>query len=476
MATSYSSTIKVYSGVPLVKGGTEVLYLSQGAAEGVLGAFLKATYSNYYFVRENRQAVQIDAPFGDLDDVNYISFTNASHGGKIFFGFVDRVVYINDNCTQIEFTIDPFPTYLGDTKELETVFVVRNTLVNDVRGSNLQDDYLPQSAANQYVELANFNLVCNQGRVLFAGKTGLGEPLLDPRGGVTGIQYGTLSPTVLQSILDDGGTIIGAYLEPPDLPRNMVVAAGTLSGNPLAHMTGYTWEKLRTGVYTQVALATSQSFKAFELEEFSNPQNVEFQIVYFRVPAFSVFIYPKNYRGVADNTAEGVYMQAPALSISARQGYTNQQMSSDIFNTLASTIAGAVGGAAKGGGYGAAIGAVAGFVGGTANMAKNAYMSKFKAPQTTGGSVPITAADLALKAQLLAVSPRRADCNRIDKYFDYFGYAINAEKSVGGLGSSINLRDGAYLQTGSEMLVGSEVDDELNARLMSGIKIRKTLS
>ena len=115
MATSYNTTVKLYSKVPLVKGGTEVLYLSAGSAEGILASFLKSTYSAYYFERENRRYIQIDDIFGNIDDVNYISFANNSHGGKIYFAFVDQVIYINDHNTQIEFTIDPFPTFIGDT-------------------------------------------------------------------------------------------------------------------------------------------------------------------------------------------------------------------------------------------------------------------------------------------------------------------------------------------------------------------------
>lgn len=478
MATTYNTSIRLYTGVPLVKGGTEVLYLSQSAAEGALAAFLLAEYTEYYFVRDNRRAVQIDAPFGSCDDVNYISFKNQSHGGKIFFAFVDKVIYINDNCTQIEFTIDPFPTYLGDTKELDDKYIVRNTPTTDTRGANLEPDYLPQGAKNQYVELASMSLECSQGRVLFAAKTGLGTPLTDPNGYVTGIQSGSLTPAVLKSILDDGGTIIGAYLEPPNISSQMVIPAGTLSGNPLAHMAGYTYKKLQSGVYTQVALVTSQAMKTYDVEEFTNPQNVEFAIVYFRVPAFSVFIYPKNYRGVIDNTSEGVYLQAPSLSISARQGYTDSQLSSDIFSTLASSIGGSISGALTGGWIGAIVGGASGLMGGAANMAKNAYQAKFKAPQTSAGSVPVTAADMCLKASLVAVSPSVLDCRRIDAYFDYYGYAVNHEstKNKPIITDAINMQDGAYLQTGSEFVHGSEADDELNARIMSGIKIRKSFS
>ena len=150
MATAFNTTVKLYAGVPLVKGGTDVLLLTASAAEGVLASKLVGTYTAYYFERENRRYIQIDDVFGSVDSVNYISFANNSHGGKIYFGFVDQVVYINDHNTQIEFTIDPFPTFYGDAKRLDEFFVIRNTPRNDIRGQNLEDDYLPKGVKNSY--------------------------------------------------------------------------------------------------------------------------------------------------------------------------------------------------------------------------------------------------------------------------------------------------------------------------------------
>ena len=476
MATTYNTTVKLYKGVPLVKGGTEVLFTSGASAESALASYLTATYSAYYFERENRRYVQIDDIFGSLDDVNYISFANNAHGGKIYCAFVDQVIYVNDHNTQIEFTIDPFATFISDTTLFTDSYIVRNTLLTDVRGANLQPDYLPESVKTRQVVLDSLALTCNNGRVLFAAETGLGRPLLDPQGYVTGIQYGTLSQTVLQSIKDNGGSIIGAYLEPDmsayaHLADRMVITGTPLTGNPLAHMASYTHEKLRTGIYTQVALLTSNNLKTYELEEFANVNSVSFGVVYFRMPAFAVFIYPKNYKGVAENTAEGVYLQAPSLSISAQQGYSNAQKTTDIIGGLTAAGSGIIAGAGYGGLPGAIVGGLAGLAGGALNMAKNAYMSKFKTPEISGGSIPVTADDMTLRAYLIAVSPSLSDCLRIDNYFDYFGYNLSEMR----LSAGVNTTDGSYLQTGSEFVHGSEADVELNARIMSGIKIRRTL-
>lgn len=478
MATAFNTTVKLYAGVPLVKGGTEVLYLSAGAAEAVLSAYLSATYTAYYFERENRRYIQIDDVFGSMDSVNYISFANNSHGGKIYFGFVDQVVYVNDHNTQIEFTLDPFPTFLGDTTMLDDVYVVRNTLAPgaDIPRANLQPDYMPDSARENYVLLDSFEVSCrNNVQVVFAGKAGTGVGILSPAGYYTGIQHSALSDAILTSIKNDGGNIIGAFLYPDDVGSydavELAQSVGVLTGNPLAHMSAYSFEKMKSGVYTKVALATTNNFKLYELEDFSNPNSVSFGIVRFFAPAFAIFIYPKNYRGVPENTSEGLYMQAPALSISAQQGYSNAQLSSDIFSGVMAGITGAVAGAAKGGAPGAVVGGLAGLAGGGINIAKNAYMAKFNPREVTGSSVPITSDSFKLSAALLAVSPSLTDCTRISRYLEYYGYNLEEVKPSSG----VNLLDGAYLQTGSEFVHGSEADAQLNARIMSGIKIRRTL-
>lgn len=483
MATAYNTSIRLYTGVPLVKGGTEVLYLSQSAAEGALSAFLQAEYTEYYFVRDNRRAVQIDAPFGSCDDVNYISFKNQSHGGKIFFAFVDKVIYINDNCTQIEFTIDPFPTYLGDTRRTKEFFVVRNTPRNDVRGNNLTNDYMPQSAKIEYKRLTSISAICDSARVLFACKTQHGPYLTAPDEYNTGIQIANLTDAVLKSILDDGGTIIGAYMEPAGWTNKIAVPQPDLTVQPFADLS-VRHEKLKTGVYNQITLVTSNGVKSFEIEQFDNPSSITFKVVVFRIPVFTIFIYPANYNGVQDNTAEGLSMTAPALPISAAQGYTNAQLTSDLIGAatsgvssgLAGAAAGAASGAMYGGIYGAAIGAAAGLLAGGASMAKNAYMSKFKTPQVSSGGMPVLASDNGLYATVIVTRPSQLDRNKIDNYFDYFGYACNYMITKQGASfGQLDLEDGAYLQTGSEFLQGSEMDDEINTRIMNGIKIRKTL-
>lgn len=470
MATAFNTNVTLYAGVPLVKGGTEVLYLAASAAKGVLGAYQTATYSAYYFERENRRYIQIDDIFGNLDSVNYISFENNSHGGKIYFGFVDQVIYINDHNTQIEFTIDPFPTFYGDTEELDKVYVVRNTYkYTNARTANFIQDFTPASIKKVYTNVQHFQRAVSVTNpvVYFAGP---GDYVTI---GDSGIKVGKLTDSLLQNIQDHGGVIIGGYAD---------IFNGTINGyfdiiTPLADITfstmplsaGASIQKLHTGLYNDLLLVTSSGAKQYDIEDFANPETVTFGALICILPSPMVFIYPKEYRGIAQNIGEGISIKVPSVPITANATYTDAQFFSDAKGLITSAIGGAVAGGVKAGYAGAVVGAVSGAIGGAANMGANIYATQFKAPTIVGRGEPMLTPNGNLIADFVNVSPYQPDT--ITKYLDYYGYQVNTvwEKA------NVNTDDGAFLQTGGEFLHGSEADAELNARIMSGIKIRKTL-
>lgn len=477
MATAENTTVNLYSGVPLVKGGTEVLYLSGSAAVGALSGYLTFTGTRYYYTRENRGSVQVESPIAPVEECNYIAFQNVSHGGKWYFGFIDRIVYVNDRNTQIEFTIDPFPTYLDEVVEAQEYYVLRNTPKTDVRGANLQNDFMPDSDRKKIWTLANYSLAFDRNVVYFAAPSTTAT-VID---GTGSIYIGILTSQLVQDINQNGGTIIGAYMYPTggSWSGAAVQAAfplTVLTGNPGSGLIGSYMNKIRTGVYNKVMLITSQGAKSYELEAFANPQSVSFRVLGMTIPSPALFVYPLDYNGIAENIAEGMMCKAPALPISANSVYTNAQGFSDLVSGIISTGTGAVGGFLKGGVAGAVIGAGVGAVGALVNQAKNVQMSNLKAPTVYGTGEPVVNLNRELFCTLAVCSPDERDLDRIDNYFRYYGYAQNAvSTSTEVFPSGVNLDDGAYLQTGSEMFSGSVGAAEMNERVASGIKIRKTL-
>lgn len=491
MPTAINTTVKVYKGVPLVKGGTEVLFLSGSSAESALSAGAKdvLTYTQYYYTRENRGAIQIDAPIGDLEGANYVGFMNASHGGKWYFGFIDQIVYINDNNTEIRFTIDPFTTYLGDTDEKEEVFIVRNTPKVDTVGKYLQPDFLPNSVKHLFTSRVDYSLTCDLAEVYFTCASQIGGRIVGLDGQDTGIQVGQVIPGTIDLIHQRGGSVIGMFMAPSawltgTLDYPAVRDLGDTVLTPLSQLSGYRWQKTKSGVYSKIVLTTTQGQKSYEIEDFANRDSVTFGKIGLLVPSPMVFIYPKNYKGVEFNLSEGLFMQAPALPATGNAVYTDQESARDAIGI----VGGAIGGAMASGGalgsmlglggsaLGMAGGAIVGAIGGFAKMAVNAYTKAFEAPTVISNGMPVTLQNGNLTAKFVTVSPDQDSLTRIDNYFDYYGYNMGVMTSKNSALDTVNTDNGAYLQTGSEMLVGSEADDELNARLMNGVKIRTQLT
>lgn len=474
MATAMNTTVKVYKGVPLVKGGTEVLYLSQGAAEGALTGLTK-TYTQYYYQRENANSLQVDDPIEALEGCNYMTFVNVNHGNKIFFCFIDSLQYISDSCTQINYTVDPFPTFIGDCKESAFVYVERNTPKTDVRGANLVDDFLPKVCGSDFITAGGqtLNITCDRSVIYFVVKTDWGMPIVGYNTQSLAVLKDTNpSTSTIQGILEDGGTILGCYLVPSSTQiGNYAISNGSdLSISYSAN--AYRHQKLNTGVYNKVSLTTSQGVKYYEMEDFDNPLAVTFGQIHYSIPTPSILIYPKNYKGVAYNLAEGITIQLPSIPVGIPTVYTQAQAVGDIFGIAGSALTGAIAGATKGGWAGALAGAGIAAASGIAGMALKKETAKFSPMGVTQTNFPLISGDYVIRARLDYCSPKLATMNVIDDYFDYYGYEIDAVLKK----ADVNTDDGAFLQTGSIYLSGSEADEELNARLMNGIKIRKTLS
>ena len=479
MATVENTTVKVYKGVPLIKGGTEVLYLAQAAAESALSGFLFKTYTRYYYQRENRGYIQIDETIDELEGVNYVSFVNASHGSKIYFAFVDRLVYINDNVTQVEYTIDPFPTYLADTTEKFPVYVLRNTLLDEATGIHATLDFMPEEVSPRYGTLNTKTYVCKTGVCYFVSPHVLGSNLVDLNGNATGVQVGALTAQAIEAIQQDNGVIIGAYLVPDELLNVGYYISRTLSDmsgapfNIFQDIRTASIAKLRSGIYNELVLRTTQGVRSYDLEAFMNRDSVQFGVVGLLAPSPAIYIYPKNYKGQTDNLSEGLIMQCPSLPIATNATYTNQQAFNDITGLIGAVGAGAVSGFLGGGPAGALLGGGFNLLSGIASVAKNQINTRMQTPRIASNGSPVLSTDGTLIASLQVVAPSYDNVFRISRYLEYYGQNVSGEYN---LPQQVNLNDGAYLQTGSEFLYGSEADVELNARLAAGIKIRKTLT
>lgn len=96
--------------------------------------------NNYSFIRSESRLVT-SIPYGTALQGNYIAFQNPDYSNKWFFGFVDDVKYVNDNSTEIYYTIDQFSTWFRDLT-INDCYVLREHTNDDTIGNNTQPEGL----------------------------------------------------------------------------------------------------------------------------------------------------------------------------------------------------------------------------------------------------------------------------------------------------------------------------------------------
>lgn len=135
-----NSDLHILQGVPLDKDYNNTLLVSTSSEQyQQFSAYIKYTFNNLSYQRVGRKAVRVNRIADDLYCCNYMMFRNTSYGSKWFYAFVDSVNYINDNCTEIEYTIDVMQTYLLDYY-VGDCFIEREHSKTDVVGDNRIDE------------------------------------------------------------------------------------------------------------------------------------------------------------------------------------------------------------------------------------------------------------------------------------------------------------------------------------------------
>ena len=94
-----------------------------------------------YTYQRKEGYIRVDALADDLYEYNYVMFRNTSYSGKWFYAFIDRIEYVNDNCSFIYITIDVFQTWQFDLTYKQS-FVEREHVNNDAIGANTIDEGL----------------------------------------------------------------------------------------------------------------------------------------------------------------------------------------------------------------------------------------------------------------------------------------------------------------------------------------------
>ncbi len=144
MYISPSSTIKVFSGVPIASDYTDTIYFSsKDQQEAYFNNYTKYTFSNQSYTRVNNGVVRVNQTAENLFDCNYMAFVNSAFGDSPmwFYCFITKVEYINNVTSDIYFEVDVLQTW-HFYYELSECFVEREHSVSDDIGENLVEENL----------------------------------------------------------------------------------------------------------------------------------------------------------------------------------------------------------------------------------------------------------------------------------------------------------------------------------------------
>lgn len=139
------STIMLCRGYPCDREHENTLYFASKSAQWTyMKSLVKYTYSAQSYQRYAKNTLRIAQRADDLYDCNYLIFSNSaistastpSDSTPIFYAFIDKVEYINENCTEVTYTLDDLQTFWFNFSMGEC-YVEREHTETDYRYGNL---------------------------------------------------------------------------------------------------------------------------------------------------------------------------------------------------------------------------------------------------------------------------------------------------------------------------------------------------
>ncbi len=128
---------------------------------------VKFTLENLQYLRTGENSIKVEKDTAALYDCNYLMFQNTGYKDKSgrsrwFYAFIDRVDYVNEETSEIFYTIDPMQTWLFDFKFADCM-VEREHVRDDTIGANIVAEPV---TAGQYIKVMEASQTFNSYRAM----------------------------------------------------------------------------------------------------------------------------------------------------------------------------------------------------------------------------------------------------------------------------------------------------------------------
>lgn len=157
--TAFGTRIDFFEGVKLDKDHKHVLgVFSYTKRNEIFDKIVSKTYDENSFQRRDRNIFRVGCKVKDISKATYMRYLNDSYNDRYFYCFVDQVVYVNDNTTDVYYTVDSYMTYCGDI-DFQSCYVEREHIATDTPGVNTLGEPLP---IGNYVSISSDDTVAYQ--------------------------------------------------------------------------------------------------------------------------------------------------------------------------------------------------------------------------------------------------------------------------------------------------------------------------
>lgn len=491
-----NSTIHILRNVPLDSSYQHTIHFNSTTEQAnYFIGLTKFTLNDYTYIRKDN-VLRVGVLCDKLYDCNYIAFKNSAYGDKWFYAFIKNVEYVNDNATNITFEIDVMQTWYFNYTVQES-FVEREHSVTDAVGDNLIPDNLE---TGEYVS-DDFDGTNNLGAYSIVVAATFDSSLDSVAGGTysgiySGLYYNVFDATEYAEVNsfinkavneNKASGIVSVFMMPTAFVGERGQAAKTVDitktkkvSGGLGNYKNVKNNKLYTYPYNFLYVTNLNGTGVPFPYEYFQSDNCEFGMVGDMSCNPQIYLFPKNYKGVAANYNEKMVMEGfPQCSYNtdAFKAWLAQNSLGTLFNvaggaaaigsaSVASSIAGtssATIAAIAGGAVSAGAAAIPfAMVGGALMIGQQLasvvqHLTLPEQANNTQGNSAMTAARIKDFAFMhMHIRPEFAEI--IDDYWSMYGYPCHRVKKP-----NISTRPHwNYVKTIGVNITGSVPVDDMN--------------
>lgn len=443
------------------KDYTNVLSYSESNMLSLIQSNAVATMSDCSFIRPDGNEIDVNTSYGTAIQANYIAFENPDYNNKWFFAFIEEVKYVSNGTTRIIFQIDDFSTWWSFWSP-KSCFVIREHIANDTIGNNLVPENVEtgeyvNNGSPTFCGFGGGKFYCTTTSYLPDGTSVLGTNCggIPMAGAIMGSKYWQQTAYGIQEIANNGQMdgIQQVFIIPFELAdlgntywnqhgsdseddhtwwdfkgRTTPITKTTNFARP-SQLNGYTPrnKKLLTGQFMFAMLDNfAGTVNKLEYEYFNDPSNIVIEARGVISVGCSITVYPKNYKGDTYNVMEGVMQgKFPTLSWSG-DSFTNWLTQNSVNISTGLISAGASLALAPTAPQSAISGGLS-IMSTIGQIYQHSICPQSVRGNTNGGDT-LTANNLN-NVVIHSMSIRSEFAQRIDQYFDKYGYATNKLKS-----------------------------------------------